>query len=393
MLRAPATSGRGMRVAADAGPSLGGRLRAFGRIVAADVVGSPPRAGDPGAHLDAAIAWLKRAHDVGRDGGVSYGYASGAAGGRPTARRPGTSAIRSSTLRSDSVMRTVGRAPSPSADGCAVSRTVTDRSRTRASGRTGSSSTPGRCSAGSSAPSGRPATRGSWRPRAGPRTGSWPWPTERAGGRGTRFSACHTSTTRGRRGSCSPSRRSRPIPSMHAWREPTSTGRSDSRIVSDGSSTVGSGAATLRSRTRLRTRSRDCWRRPAARRGALRGGRPPNGRGSPARRTSRRVPAGPHRHGRGGPAPRYTCLTGNCQLATVWARLYDHSGDQRFRAAALSALGYVMERQSLETADHDVRGGIKGSQPVWGAYAPFAYPSWAGKFFIDAMLCCMRWWP
>ena len=94
----------------------------------------------------------------------------------------------------------------------------------------------------------------------------------------------------------------------------------------------------------------------------------------------------------GASGARHTCLTGNCQLATVWARLYDHSGDQRFRAAALIALGYVMEHQSLETADHDVRGGIKGSQPVWGAYAPFAYPSWAGKFFIDAMLCCMRWW-
>ena len=31
-------------------------------------------------------------------------------------------------------------------------------------------------------------------------------------------------------------------------------------------------------------------------------------------------------------------------------------------------------------------GGIKGSFPVYGRYAPLQYPNWATKFFIDALL-------
>jgi hypothetical protein len=88
---------------------------------------------------------------------------------------------------------------------------------------------------------------------------------------------------------------------------------------------------------------------------------------------------------------RYTCLTGNCQLAAIWARLYDLDGDERFRVAAVRVLRYVMSHQTIDTTDPDVRGAIKGSQPVWGAYAPFAYPSWAARFFIDAMLRCLAW--
>ena len=36
-------------------------------------------------------------------------------------------------------------------------------------------------------------------------------------------------------------------------------------------------------------------------------------------------------------------------------------------------------------------GGIPGSLPLWGSYAPFTYPSWAAKFFIDALLLCEEW--
>jgi hypothetical protein len=44
-----------------------------------------------------------------------------------------------------------------------------------------------------------------------------------------------------------------------------------------------------------------------------------------------------------------------------------------------------MSTQDLITADDDVRGGIKGSNPVWGRYAPMSFPNWAAKFFVDAM--------
>jgi hypothetical protein len=44
-----------------------------------------------------------------------------------------------------------------------------------------------------------------------------------------------------------------------------------------------------------------------------------------------------------------------------------------------------MSAQDIDADDADVRGGIKGSQPVWGRYAPMSYPNWAAKFFVDAM--------
>ncbi|MGH7324232.1 MAG: hypothetical protein ACREJ9_06245 [Candidatus Rokuibacteriota bacterium] len=83
---------------------------------------------------------------------------------------------------------------------------------------------------------------------------------------------------------------------------------------------------------------------------------------------------------------RFACLTGNAQMATVWFRLFELTSERRFRAAAWASLRYVMASQDLTTADPDVRGGIKGSQPIWGGYAPFTYPNWATKFFIDALL-------
>ena len=83
---------------------------------------------------------------------------------------------------------------------------------------------------------------------------------------------------------------------------------------------------------------------------------------------------------------RYCCLTGNCQLAIIWLSLYKSTGEARYLDAAKRSLGYVMEHQDLDTSVLALRGAIKGSQPIWGRYAPLSYPNWATKFFIDAML-------
>ncbi len=88
---------------------------------------------------------------------------------------------------------------------------------------------------------------------------------------------------------------------------------------------------------------------------------------------------------------RYCCLTGNCQLAIVWAKLYEKSGDKRFCRSATDALRYVMSCQDIRTSNLNVKGAIKGSQPVWGRYSRLTFPSWAAKFFIDALLLCSRW--
>jgi len=85
------------------------------------------------------------------------------------------------------------------------------------------------------------------------------------------------------------------------------------------------------------------------------------------------------------------CLTGNCQLAVVWARLAELEGDDRYRDPACRALDYVMATQDLASNNDGVRGGIAGSHPVWGPYAPLTFPNWAAKFFIDAMWMRATW--
>ena len=90
-------------------------------------------------------------------------------------------------------------------------------------------------------------------------------------------------------------------------------------------------------------------------------------------------------------AAGYCCLTGNCQFAIVWAQLFDRTGHEKYRRAAVRALDYVMRCQNIHTKDTNIRGAIRGSQPIWGKYSPLTFPNWATKFFVDAMLLRIRW--
>lgn len=89
---------------------------------------------------------------------------------------------------------------------------------------------------------------------------------------------------------------------------------------------------------------------------------------------------------RGRAAARYCCLTGNCQLAIIWLKLYRSTGSRHYLDAAARSLSFVMQQQDLNASNPAIRGAIKGSQPIWGSYAPLCYPNWATKFLIDALL-------
>ena len=93
----------------------------------------------------------------------------------------------------------------------------------------------------------------------------------------------------------------------------------------------------------------------------------------------------------GAPSARYCCLTGNCQFSIVWAKFFDMTGDERYQNAVVKATNYVMACQDIQIQNPNVRGAIAGSFPLWGGYAPFSYPNWATKFFIDAMVLRGRW--
>ncbi|HET7586533.1 MAG TPA: hypothetical protein VFL45_00470 [Gammaproteobacteria bacterium] len=86
------------------------------------------------------------------------------------------------------------------------------------------------------------------------------------------------------------------------------------------------------------------------------------------------------------PVVRWSCLTGNSQMAINWLRLARLGGDAAFKDHAARANRFNMNTQDLTNRDPAVRGGIKGSFPFDGGYMTCRYPNWAAKFFMDGLL-------
>ncbi len=86
------------------------------------------------------------------------------------------------------------------------------------------------------------------------------------------------------------------------------------------------------------------------------------------------------------PLAKFTCLTGNVQMALIWLHMYTEHGDPRLLNAALKSIDMVKAAQAMDAANPGVLGGIAGSQPVWGDYISHAFPNWAAKYFIDALM-------
>ena len=86
------------------------------------------------------------------------------------------------------------------------------------------------------------------------------------------------------------------------------------------------------------------------------------------------------------PTARYSCLTGNAQMAALWFRLSALTGEPAFEEGARKANRFLRSLQDCETAHPAVRGAVKGSHPIWGRYLFGTFPNWAAKFFIDALL-------
>ncbi|MGA8763146.1 MAG: prenyltransferase/squalene oxidase repeat-containing protein [Candidatus Sulfotelmatobacter sp.] len=82
---------------------------------------------------------------------------------------------------------------------------------------------------------------------------------------------------------------------------------------------------------------------------------------------------------------RFTCLTGNAQMACVWLRLFELSDDLRYLNAALK-MNEMLKRLVPLQGRRGVVGGVSGSYPVWGSYQPLRYISWGCKFLADALL-------
>jgi rhamnogalacturonyl hydrolase YesR len=86
------------------------------------------------------------------------------------------------------------------------------------------------------------------------------------------------------------------------------------------------------------------------------------------------------------PTARYSCLTGNAQMAAQWFRLYAVTGEPAFEEGARKANRFLRSLQDCATPIRALRGAIKGSHPIWGRYLFGTFPNWAAKFFIDTLL-------
>lgn len=85
-------------------------------------------------------------------------------------------------------------------------------------------------------------------------------------------------------------------------------------------------------------------------------------------------------------AARWNCLSGQAQMITVWIRLHDITGDERWLEPVGRSLDFLKGTQDRTSQDSGIAGGLTGSEPVWADYAPHETLSWATKFFIDALL-------
>ena len=81
----------------------------------------------------------------------------------------------------------------------------------------------------------------------------------------------------------------------------------------------------------------------------------------------------------------WSCLTGNAQIAINWGRLFQITGEPRYRDAVLRINAFTKRTQLLDGPPEE-RGGIKGSHPIDGGYHPWQYPNWPAKFYADALM-------
>lgn len=85
------------------------------------------------------------------------------------------------------------------------------------------------------------------------------------------------------------------------------------------------------------------------------------------------------------PTVKWSCLTGDAQIAINWSRLFQLTGDDKYRKAANKVLVFLKSTQKL-TGDVNEIGGIKGSHPINGGYHPWQLPNWASKFYADSLM-------
>ena len=84
---------------------------------------------------------------------------------------------------------------------------------------------------------------------------------------------------------------------------------------------------------------------------------------------------------------KYVCLTGNAQFSIIFSKLSKIFQKDKYRFYAQILLIPVRNAQkNIFYLDKEAAGGVSGSWPLNGMYAPNTILPWATKFFIDSLL-------
>ncbi|NWF73544.1 MAG: hypothetical protein HXY51_10965 [Nitrospirae bacterium] len=86
------------------------------------------------------------------------------------------------------------------------------------------------------------------------------------------------------------------------------------------------------------------------------------------------------------PAVSWRCLTGEAQMAGIWGRLYQITGQPDYLKGLRRTNAALRKVQFLRTDQPGLYGGISGSEPIHGMYGRFEILNWAVKFFLDAQM-------
>ena len=90
------------------------------------------------------------------------------------------------------------------------------------------------------------------------------------------------------------------------------------------------------------------------------------------------------------PGADWCCLTGSAQTSIASSEFFLLTGEERYRDAAISINRYLTAHHDVRNPDPRLRGGLPGSWPVEGDYAPNRILNWATKFLVDALALELR---
>lgn len=89
------------------------------------------------------------------------------------------------------------------------------------------------------------------------------------------------------------------------------------------------------------------------------------------------------------PENKYSCLTGNVQLAICFLNYYQQTNDLRIVNSSAKAIDFVCSQQAMRHLISPLKGAVAGSYPLRGKYMRFRYPNWAVKYLADSLMKIM----